>query len=141
MKYTWIILDGDVEPGWAEALNSALDDNRLLTLANGVGIRLGAETRQRFHNYTLITNKINDRSLKFDENPRLIKIFSFLIFLRFIFETHRLDGASPATVSRLGVVHLGSLSSNKLVSSSRLEFLSSEVRTVASSHLPTGKKP
>lgn len=38
---TWIIFNGDVEPEWAEALNSALDDNRLLTLPNGVGVKLG----------------------------------------------------------------------------------------------------
>lgn len=42
---TWIILNGDVEPDWAEALNSALDDNRLLTLPNGVGVKLGYGTK------------------------------------------------------------------------------------------------
>lgn len=42
---TWIILNGDVEPEWAEALNSALDDNRLLTLPNGVGVKLGLGTK------------------------------------------------------------------------------------------------
>lgn len=43
---TWIVFNGDVEPEWAEALNSALDDNRLLTLPNGIGVRLGSGTRQ-----------------------------------------------------------------------------------------------
>ncbi|XP_046488904.1 cytoplasmic dynein 2 heavy chain 1 [Neodiprion pinetum] len=95
---TWIVLDGDVEPAWAEALNSALDDNRLLTLPNGVGVRLGTGTR-------------------------------------FIFETHRLDGASPATVSRLGVVHLGSLPVKSLISPSRLENLPSQVQEVVLTHL------
>jgi len=42
---TWVIFNGDVEPEWAEALNSALDDNRLLTLPNGIGIKLGIDTR------------------------------------------------------------------------------------------------
>uniref|UniRef100_A0ABD2XKY5 Dynein heavy chain, cytoplasmic n=1 Tax=Trichogramma kaykai TaxID=54128 RepID=A0ABD2XKY5_9HYME len=74
----WLVLDGDVEPDWAESLNSALDDNRILTLPNGVGIKLGNETR-------------------------------------FIFETHKLSGASPATVSRLGIVHLGGLSAKSLI--------------------------
>ncbi|XP_024946848.1 cytoplasmic dynein 2 heavy chain 1 isoform X2 [Cephus cinctus] len=96
----WIILDGDVEPSWAEALNSALDDNRLLTLPNGVGIKLGSGTR-------------------------------------FIFETHKLDGASPATVSRLGVVHLGNLMPKSLILPSRLETLSSLAQDIANTHLST----
>ncbi|KZC10148.1 Cytoplasmic dynein 2 heavy chain 1 [Dufourea novaeangliae] len=95
---TWIILNGDVEPDWAEALNSALDDNRLLTLPNGVGVKLSSGTK-------------------------------------FIFETHKLAGASPATVSRLGVVHLGSTVPTSLLVSSKLTELPEPAKEVASSHL------
>lgn len=66
-KAAWFILDGDVDPNWAESLNSLLDDNRLLTAANG----------ERF----VFPSRFN-----------------------VILETEHLEAASPATVSRLGVV-------------------------------------
>ena len=97
----WIVLNGDVEPGWAEALNSALDDNRILTLPNGVGMRLGNGTR-------------------------------------FIFETHKLDAASPATVSRLGVVHLASPSISALITPNLVEGLPTKGKDIANTHLSTG---
>ncbi|XP_011502016.1 PREDICTED: cytoplasmic dynein 2 heavy chain 1 [Ceratosolen solmsi marchali] len=87
-KPLWIIFNGDVEPEWAEALNSALDDNRILTLSNGVAIKLGNETR-------------------------------------FLFESHKLSNASPATVSRLGVVYLGEMSASILLNSATLSDLPS----------------
>ena len=65
----WIICDGDVDPEWIEALNSVLDDNRLLTMQNGERINFG--------------NNVN-----------------------FIFETDSLKFASPATVSRMGIIYM-----------------------------------
>ncbi|KAI4495703.1 hypothetical protein M0802_008538 [Mischocyttarus mexicanus] len=96
----WIILNGDVEPEWAEALNSALDDNRLLTLPNGVGVKLGNG-------------------------------------IRFIFETHKLASASPATVSRLGVVHLGTISPTSLLQALIPDDLPVNIRDNIKTHLST----
>lgn len=66
---SWVYCDGDIDPEWVESLNSVLDDNKLLTMPNGVRIQFG--------------DNVN-----------------------FLFETDNLLFASPATVSRMGIIYL-----------------------------------
>ncbi|GEQ70601.1 hypothetical protein JCM33374_g4279 [Metschnikowia sp. JCM 33374] len=44
-RRTWIVFDGDIDPEWAENLNSLLDDNKLLTLPNGERLELPSNVR------------------------------------------------------------------------------------------------
>jgi dynein heavy chain, axonemal len=47
-QHKWIMLDGPLDPKWFESMNSILDDNQILTLANGYRIRMGPHMKLLF---------------------------------------------------------------------------------------------
>lgn len=62
-------MPGDIDPQWIESLNTLMDDNKVLTLANNERIALKAE-------------------------------------MRLLFEISHLKTATPATVSRAGILYI-----------------------------------
>jgi len=49
----WIVFDGPIDPKWVEYLNSALDDNRMLCLANAERIKFPEKIRLLFEVFDL----------------------------------------------------------------------------------------
>ncbi|KAI1294982.1 Cytoplasmic dynein 2 heavy chain 1 [Halotydeus destructor] len=105
MTFYWLIFDGDIDPEWVEALNSVLDDNKVLTLPSGERIDFD-------------TNKMN-----------------------IIFEVTSLKFASPATISRLGVLSVTGFKLDNLIESKLQEIKSELTPADVLRVLPPSGKP
>ena len=77
--WRWTVLDGPVDSSWIENLNTALDETKTLSLANGERINL-------------------------------------VPGMRLIFEVDSLEDASPATISRCGMINIVSVDMVEIIS-------------------------
>lgn len=102
-KRHFIVFDGDVDPEWAENLNSVLDDNKLLTLPSG-------------------------ERLSIPDN------------LRILLEVDSLEQATPATVSRCGMVWFSANTvSMRMAANNLLMSLQKEDITNINAEIPQGQ--
>lgn len=85
-KVTWIIFDGDIDPEWAENLNSMLDDNKILTLPNGERLHLPPNVKIMFETDSLKSTTLATISrcgmIWFDKNT----VASYSLFENCLFQ-------------------------------------------------------
>lgn len=84
------MFDAPVDTLWIESMNSVMDDNKVLTLINGERISLPQQVLTPLHLLQLLASKA------------CVCVFMQVSLL---FEVEDLTMASPATVSRCGMVY------------------------------------
>lgn len=73
LTHRYILFDGDVDALWVENMNSVMDDNKLLTLANGERIRLQSHCALLFEvclNFKMLLLLSEHLSLHFSAKQR-----------------------------------------------------------------------
>lgn len=103
----WYMFDGPVDALWIENMNTVLDDNKKLCLSSGEIIKMTEVTHPSPFAACCLYSFLP--ALKYVS--KLSRSISFLFFYHFqgmtmMFEVQDLAVASPATVSRCGMVYL-----------------------------------
>jgi dynein heavy chain 1 len=101
LRRSWIVFDGDVDPEWAENLNSVLDDNKILTLPSGDRLKIPSNVRIIMEvdnlKYTTLATVSRCGMIWFAEN---------VVTLDMIFHHHLSLLSSVANVSeKLGITY------------------------------------
>lgn len=97
----WYMFDGPVDAVWIENMNTVLDDNKKLCLSSGEIIKL-SDVWLSFHSLVFFSIDV----LTFVPYASKYFVSSTLQVMTMMFEVQDLAVASPATVSRCGMVYL-----------------------------------
>lgn len=104
----WILFDGPVDTLWIESMNTTLDDNKLLTLLSGTCMETqtllsGLYTCNMLWRPSVLPRaECNARGVLDYAGERI----AMPAAVSLLFEVEDLSQASPATVSRAGMIYL-----------------------------------
>ncbi len=97
----WYMFDGPVDAVWIENMNTVLDDNKKLCLSSGEIIKLSEVCE-----FLLIALSVVPPLFNYNNNFLFFRQICGPQVMTMMFEVQDLAVASPATVSRCGMVYL-----------------------------------
>lgn len=107
----WIVLDGDIDPMWIESLNTVMDDNKVrvhfgslvLFLFHIINFHQPKRPKAQTHICSCCEQILSSvQVLTLASNERI----SLSSSMRLLFEISHLKAATPATVSRAGILYV-----------------------------------